>query len=160
MAGHRHAPAISAQLFQKFTDTKKQPENFENQIKWQKPWQAQSSNSSCSPDFSPALKWVKYSGCIAFPSKHFLQKDPEHDVAAKHESLIGLPGTTCAFSLSKFTLQTSRLSWLSSRWLVDNFVRNYTLQPLGACIVPSQPCFWTGRGSCSGNADWWKVGRH
>ena len=52
---------------------------------------------------------------VAFPSKRFLQKDPERDVAAEHESLLGLPGVTCAFSVSVFTLQTSFLTWLLSK---------------------------------------------
>lgn len=90
---------------------------------------------------------------VAFSGRRFLQKDPERDVAAKHESLLGLPGTTCAFSISIFTLQTSFLTWLSSKCLVDNFVLNDTFQPTGAHVLPSQPCFCTGQGSGGGNAD-------
>lgn len=90
---------------------------------------------------------------IAFPGKCFLQKDPKRDVAAKHESLLGLPGTTCVYSVSVFTLQTSFLTRLSSKCLVDIFVLNDTFQPTGAGVVPSQPRFCTGQGSSGGNAD-------
>jgi len=59
---------------------------------------------------------------VAFPSKRFQQEHLERDVAAKHESLPGSPGTTCVLSISLFTLHTSFLTWLSPKCLVDIFV--------------------------------------
>lgn len=83
---------------------------------------------------------------IAFPSKNFPQKDPERDVAAKHESLLGLPGTTRALPISVFILQPSFPTWLSSKCLVDIFVPNDTF-PSGS----AQLLHWAGKRR--GNAD-------
>lgn len=88
---------------------------------------------------------------VAFPGKRFLPKNPERDVAAKHESLLALPGTTCAFSVSVFRLQTSFLTWLSSKCLVDNFVLNDTVQPVGAMLaaISAVLLHWVGK-------QWWE----